>query len=58
MKYSEFRRWLVAQGAEFEKAKGSHFKLYYKGRQTIFADHGAKEMKVTLMEDPKCMTTQ
>ena len=58
MKYSEFRRWLVAQGAEFEKAKGSHFKRYYKGRQTIFADHGAKEMKVTLMEDPKCMTTQ
>lgn len=45
MKYSEFRRWLVAQGVAFEKAKGSHFKLYYKGRQTIFADHGAKEMK-------------
>ena len=37
MKYSEFRRWLEAQGVEFSKsANGSHFKIRYKGRQTIF----------------------
>ena len=45
MKYSEFRRWLKAQGVEFENAKGSHFKLHYNGKQTVFADHGSKEMK-------------
>lgn len=45
MKYSEFRRWLKAQGVTFEAAKGSHFKVTApNGRRTIFADHGAKEM--------------
>ncbi|MEH6500166.1 type II toxin-antitoxin system HicA family toxin [Halopseudomonas aestusnigri] len=45
MKYSEFRRWLEAQGVEFSKrSKGSHFKIRYQGRQTIFPDHGAKEI--------------
>ncbi|HBO5298399.1 type II toxin-antitoxin system HicA family toxin [Pseudomonas aeruginosa] len=44
MKYSEFRRWLKAQGVSFEPAKGSHFKAYYGDRQTIFPDHGAKEI--------------
>jgi mRNA interferase HicA len=46
MKYSEFRRWLKAQGVEFEKGKGgSHFKIHYKGNHSVFADHGSKEMK-------------
>lgn len=44
MKYSEFRRWLRAQGATFVPAKGSHFKVYLGKRQTIFPDHGAKEI--------------
>ncbi len=44
MKYSEFRRWLVKQGATFKPAKGSHFRVYLNGRQTIFPDHGAKEI--------------
>lgn len=44
MKCSEFRRWLLAQGAEFKPAKGSHFKVYLNGKSTIFADHGSKEM--------------
>ncbi|WP_207285206.1 type II toxin-antitoxin system HicA family toxin [Pseudomonas sp. FW300-N2A2] len=45
MKYNEFRRWLVAQGVEFSKsANGSHFKIRYKDRQTIFPSHGAKEI--------------
>ena len=44
MKYSEFRRWLRGQGATFVAAKGSHFKVYLGNRQTIFPDHGAKEI--------------
>lgn len=45
MKYSEFQRWLKAQGVTFsKKATGSHFKITYKGKQTIFPNHGAKEI--------------
>ncbi|WP_165668986.1 type II toxin-antitoxin system HicA family toxin [Metapseudomonas otitidis] len=45
MKYSEFRRWLESQGVTFSKsAKGSHFKIRYRDRQTIFPNHGAKEI--------------
>ncbi|MBB4862187.1 mRNA interferase HicA [Pseudomonas nitritireducens] len=45
MKFSEFRRWLKAQGVIFEAGKGSHFKLTARnGRKSTFADHGAKEM--------------
>lgn len=45
MKFSEFRRWLKAQGATFEPAKGSHFKVTApNGKTTVFADHGSKEM--------------
>ncbi|MCP3750765.1 type II toxin-antitoxin system HicA family toxin [Pseudomonas sp. SBB6] len=46
MKYSEFRRWLKARGVIFEAGKGSHFKVTApNGKQTVFADHGSKEMK-------------
>ncbi|AXA66731.1 type II toxin-antitoxin system HicA family toxin [Pseudomonas oryzihabitans] len=52
MKYNEFRRWLVAQGVEISKsANGSHFKIYYKGKQTTFPNHGAKEMGEGLRKD-------
>jgi mRNA interferase HicA len=44
VKYSEFRRWLVRLGAEFSVAKGSHFKVTLHGRQSIFPDHGGKEI--------------
>ena len=45
MKFSEFRRWLKAQGVTFEAGKGSHFKVTApNGKQTVFADHGSKEM--------------
>ncbi len=44
MKYSEFRRWLKAQGVMFEPGKGSHFKVTLGNRQTVFPDHGAKEI--------------
>lgn len=52
MKYNEFRRWLVAQGVTFSKsASGSHFKITYKGQQTIFPNHGAKEIGEGLRKD-------
>jgi mRNA interferase HicA len=54
MKYSEFRRWLRSQGVEFTKSKGgsSHFKIKApNGHQTIFPDHGAKEMSEGLRKD-------
>lgn len=45
MKFSEFRRWLKAQGVTFEAGKGSHFKIIApNGNRTTFADHGSKEM--------------
>lgn len=50
MKYSEFRRWLERQGATFTPAKGSHHKVTLNDRQTIFPDHGAKEIKTGLVE--------
>jgi len=45
MKFSEFRRWLKAQGVTFEAGKGSHFKIIApNGNRSTFADHGSKEM--------------
>ena len=39
MKFSEFRRWLKAQGVVFEAGKGSHFKVTApNGNKTTFAD--------------------
>ena len=53
MKYSEFRKWLTQQGAVLKSAKGSHFKVYLGGRQTIFPDHGAKEIGQGLVQKIK-----
>lgn len=46
MKYNEFRRWLESRGVKFAKsANGSHFKIKApNGMQTIFPNHGAKEI--------------
>jgi mRNA interferase HicA len=46
VKYSEFRRWLLKQGAEFTKAPGggSHQKVALNGKRSVFPDHGSKEM--------------
>lgn len=44
MKFSEFRRWLRAQGVTFKNAKGSQFRVYLDGKSSTFADHGAEEM--------------
>lgn len=53
MKYSEFKRWLEQQGAILHPAKGSHFKVMLNGRQTVFPNHGAKEMPKPLVESIK-----
>lgn len=46
MKYSEFRRWLIQQGAILQKHRSgsSHFKVYLGDKQSVFPDHGSKEM--------------
>lgn len=54
MKYSQFRRWLEAQGVTFTKSKGgsSHFKIAApNGRQTIFPNHNSKEIGEGLRKD-------
>lgn len=50
VKYSEFRRWLLSQGAELTKAPGggSHFKVKLNGKMTVFPFHGAKELPESL----------
>ncbi len=53
MKYSEFRRWLQRQGATFKPAKGSHFRVYLNGKQSVFPDHGAKEIGEGLVKKIK-----
>ncbi len=53
MKYSEFRKWLARQGAVFKPAKGSHFRVYLNGRQSVFPDHGSKEIGLGLTEKIK-----
>ncbi|KXU38694.1 mRNA interferase [Ventosimonas gracilis] len=52
MKYNEFKRWLQKQGVVFAKsASGSHFKIRYGNKQTIFPNHGAKEISEALRKD-------
>jgi len=44
MKYSEFIRWLRTQGVMFDRQRGSHQFLKYKGKTSVVLNHGAKEM--------------
>lgn len=53
MKYSEFRRWLLRQGAEFTTGKGSHHKVSLNGKSSVFPYHGAKEIGTGLVEKIK-----
>ena len=52
MKSSEFKRWLAAQGAIFEPAKGSHFKVFLNGKQSILPMHH-KELGTGLVQSIK-----
>ena len=44
MSCNEFKRWLLAQGVEISRQRNKHFKIFYKGKQTVLPDHGAKEI--------------
>ena len=48
MKSSEFKRRLAEQGATFKPGKGSHLKVFLKGRQSVLPMHG-KELKKGLV---------
>ena len=52
MKSSEFKRWLLKQGVEMIPAKGSHFKLFLNGKQSVLPMHHA-ELKTGLVEGIK-----
>jgi len=52
MKYSEFKRWLQKRGVVFDRsASGSHFRIRYGSKHTIFPWHGSKEMSESLRKD-------
>ncbi|MGH9598395.1 MAG: type II toxin-antitoxin system HicA family toxin [Terracidiphilus sp.] len=53
MKNSEFRRWLAAQGATFESAKGSHLKVFLNGKMSVVPVHKSKEIGTGLVEKIK-----
>jgi len=55
MKYSEFRRWLRKQGAEFRahRSGSSHYRVTLNGKSTIFPDHGSNEIGKGLVETIK-----
>lgn len=44
MKYSQFRRWLIAQGVELQKGKGSHQIVRLNGKMSVLPYHGSKEI--------------
>lgn len=54
MKYSEFRKWLIAQGVEFVNPKrGSHKLARLGSKTTVFPDHGSKEIGTGLVNKIK-----
>lgn len=48
VKSSEFKRWLAEQGATFKPGKGSHLKVYLKGRSSVLPMHN-KELGAGLV---------
>ncbi|MEE3732395.1 MULTISPECIES: type II toxin-antitoxin system HicA family toxin [Mannheimia] len=54
MKYSEFLRYLLAQGCEIENhRRGSHRKVTLNGKQSVFPYHGSKEIGTGLVNKIK-----
>jgi mRNA interferase HicA len=49
---NEFKRWLAKQGATFQPGKGSHLKVFLKGKQSVLPMH-ASELKKGLVEGIK-----
>jgi mRNA interferase HicA len=52
VKSSEFKRWLTAQGATFESAKGSHLKVLLNGKSSYLPMH-SKDLKTGTVEGIK-----
>jgi mRNA interferase HicA len=52
MKSSEFKRWLVGQGATFESAKGSHLKVMLNGKTSYLPMH-SKDLGTGLVQTIK-----
>lgn len=48
MKYSEFIRWLKAQGVVFERQRGSHQFARFSGKTSVVPNHGSKEIAESL----------
>jgi len=48
MRSSEFKRWLIKQGATFSPANGSHFKINLNGKQSVIPMHN-KELGTGLV---------
>jgi len=44
MKSSEFKRWLVAQGAIFTSGRGSHLHVELNGKFSVMPMHKSKEI--------------
>lgn len=53
MKYSEFRKWLLEQGAVITPGKGSHHKVTLNGERSTFPYHGSKEIGTGLVQKIK-----
>lgn len=49
MKSSEFKRWLVRQGAAFTSGRGSHLKIELKGKSSVMPMHKSKEIGTGLV---------
>jgi mRNA interferase HicA len=49
MKSTEFKRWLVEQGATFKAGKGSHLKVSLNGRNSVLPMHN-KELGSGLVQ--------
>lgn len=51
MKYSEFIRWLRAQGVIFDRQRGSHMVIRFNGKTSVVPNHGAKEISESLRKN-------
>ena len=49
VKSAEFKRWLAEQGATFKPGKGSHLKVYLKGKFSVLPMHN-KELGTGLVK--------
>jgi mRNA interferase HicA len=43
MKYTQFKKWLAARGAQFEEGS-KHTKVYLNGRQCTLPRHTSREI--------------